>query len=312
MIITLHRLLKRIPSTFSCNLGLYTTKETLEQFIVSALRSNLEFVSIENYIINKNKNNEMICLTFDDGYIDTYTEALPFLEKLNIPFTIYVTTNYLNNFVPWWFSLEDYVYENYREKTHKADKIKCDNHIIEQEFLNKIYLQKRFEIMKGKFDISILKKYESKVNSRLGKRLFINKEELITLNKSKLVTIGSHTLSHPRLSKCNLKESEEEIYNSKLILENILKKEIKHFAYPYGGTKDFRKKDVNIIRKSNYSSAVTTIANSFSDKNKDKIFMLNRYPLSESSNLNIKFKDKKQSLKVKFKNLLTTIYKNYF
>ena len=38
--------------------------------------------------------NKLIALTFDDGYLDNLENALPVLEKYNIPATIYITTGF--------------------------------------------------------------------------------------------------------------------------------------------------------------------------------------------------------------------------
>jgi peptidoglycan/xylan/chitin deacetylase (PgdA/CDA1 family) len=40
--------------------------------------------------------NKSIAVTFDDGYQDNYFNALPLLEKSNIPATIFVTTRHID------------------------------------------------------------------------------------------------------------------------------------------------------------------------------------------------------------------------
>lgn len=45
-----------------------------------------------------------ITLTFDDGYRDNYTLAYPMLKRLNVPFTVYVTTGFIDNQQEmWWY-----------------------------------------------------------------------------------------------------------------------------------------------------------------------------------------------------------------
>lgn len=55
---------------------------------------------------------------------------------------------------------------------------------------------------------------------------------------SKNHTIGSHTVSHPRLHKLGPKEILFEMMESKKILEDKLKSECRHFALPYGDGDD--------------------------------------------------------------------------
>ena len=52
----------------------------------------------------------MITITFDDGYKDNLLNALPILEKLKIPASIYITTRFLNKEVDiWWYEINDVI-----------------------------------------------------------------------------------------------------------------------------------------------------------------------------------------------------------
>jgi peptidoglycan/xylan/chitin deacetylase (PgdA/CDA1 family) len=58
--------------------------------------------------------------------------------------------------------------------------------------------------------------------------------EMIELQNDGLIEIGAHTMTHPILSRLPISEQEEEIRESKALLENILGKTITGFAYPNG------------------------------------------------------------------------------
>jgi peptidoglycan/xylan/chitin deacetylase (PgdA/CDA1 family) len=77
------------------------------------------------------------------------------------------------------------------------------------------------------------------------------------------VEIGSHTLSHARLSELNSHELRGEIFDSKKQLEDILGCEIRSFAYPYGGRKDLGGKAGEMIKNAGYSNATTSIFGRF-------------------------------------------------
>ena len=62
---------------------------------------------------------------------------------------------------------------------------------------------------------------------------FLSSSQLEILSKDPLCTIGAHTMSHPTLSKKSV-NLDVEIRDCKKRIEAIIKKEIRHFAYPFG------------------------------------------------------------------------------
>ena len=72
------------------------------------------------------------------------------------------------------------------------------------------------------------------VTDYIGRPGFISWAQLQTLLTDGM-KIGSHTRSHPRLTKIrDLEKLWDQIYNSKAILESQLEASIEEFAYPYG------------------------------------------------------------------------------
>lgn len=65
-------------------------------------------------------------------------------------------------------------------------------------------------------------------------------------------SFGSHTLTHPYLTKISFDEMKKEIILSKKILEEKLNTSINFFCYPYG---DFNDKIKEIVRKAGYLGA---------------------------------------------------------
>lgn len=66
---------------------------------------------------------------------------------------------------------------------------------------------------------------------------------------------GSHTLTHPHLTKIPLEKARLEIIESKNILEKRLKQKIETFCYPYG---DYDKTIVELVKDAGYRGAVVT------------------------------------------------------
>lgn len=68
----------------------------------------------------------------------------------------------------------------------------------------------------------------------IGRRGYVNKEQLWQMAKSPYVAIGAHTRSHVRLSQLSEKEQIAEIRGGKEDLEDLLGRAVTSFAYPYG------------------------------------------------------------------------------
>lgn len=84
----------------------------------------------------------------------------------------------------------------------------------------------------------LLQKYKIKssifiMTGAKGKK-FLTPQQIIDLDKSNLVEIGSHTVYHPHLDKLSQKDQYDELKNSKDTLEKLLGKEIDGICYPFG------------------------------------------------------------------------------
>ena len=73
--------------------------------------------------------------------------------------------------------------------------------------------------------------FGSKLSSSVANNTFLDKSEIIEL--SKIFKITSHGITH-RFLNSHKKESEKEILQSKIILENITNQNIDTFCYPEG------------------------------------------------------------------------------
>lgn len=80
-------------------------------------------------------------------------------------------------------------------------------------------------------------------------------EQIATL-PSPLVTLGSHSRTHPRLSRLAPGEASAEIEGSRADLQELTKREIQSFALPYG---DHNDSTIEICRTAGYEIVFSTI-----------------------------------------------------
>ena len=79
-------------------------------------------------------------------------------------------------------------------------------------------------------------------------------DELLQLEKNSIM-IESHSLSHPSFSNLTPEEHEIELLQSRLILEQHLKRPVQFFAYPYGDSgSDFALSE-SLLKKTGYRAA---------------------------------------------------------
>lgn len=93
-------------------------------------------------------------------------------------------------------------------------------------------------------------------------RPLVNWNEIEVMKKNG-ITIGSHTMSHPRLSLLESKDARREIEDSKKLLEDSLGVPINHFAYPYG---DMNESIVSMVREAGYKTACSVVSGFNSEK----------------------------------------------
>lgn len=81
---------------------LEVTPDWLEQKVIEYKQKGYAFISLDD--LSPHTTKRFVCVTLDDGYHDNYTLAYPLLKRLGVPFTVYVTTGYIDNHQEmWWY-----------------------------------------------------------------------------------------------------------------------------------------------------------------------------------------------------------------
>ncbi len=105
---------------------------------------------------------------------------------------------------------------------------------------------------------------------------FLSWKDCQKIASEQIFNIGSHSINHKLISELSTNECISEVMNSKKIIENKLNVECNHFAPPVG--KYSIKRDLKIIKDSNYKSLSTTIRGKMTSTSND-IFKLKRHHL---------------------------------
>ena len=258
-ILVYHRVVKDEELEEDLELGLTVSCSSFEKHI-KEIKSKYKICSMDEFVQNlKKKTNEfMVAITFDDGYKDNLYQALPILTKHEVPASIYVTTRFLNQEVDiWWYELGE-VIQNKKEINFEYQGKKF-NFLLDnkkQKFLAYQNLMKLFKSLKIEAQNELIEKITNTKKRKNYSDICLNSEEILMLEKNPLITINSHGHNHQNLKILNDEEVKYEITKSLEVLENLIKRKVKHFAYPFGGKDQVSTREYNIIEEMNFDSAV--------------------------------------------------------
>ncbi|CAN5242456.1 polysaccharide deacetylase family protein [soil metagenome] len=266
-ILTFHHVRPALPDAFQPNRGIEITPAFLEEAVTGLRRADVEIVSIDEArerIVAGKSAKRFVVLTFDDGFRDNLEFAWPILKRHGVPFTMYVASSFADGTgVLWWVVLERAVARNDRievdldgaERTFDCSTLqaKCESFSTLYWWLRA--RERQEDIDKVIAEIAFGYGIDT---GKLCRELCMGWDELSTLAADPLVTIGSHTVSHPFLAKLSADAVRAEMAGANRRIAEKLGKEPQHFAYPVGDHGAAGPRDYAIASELGYRTAVTT------------------------------------------------------
>jgi len=163
---------------------------------------------------------QSILITFDDGYADNLTQALPILKKHNIPALFFVTSDFIQHNHHFWWEKHNQL------PTHQYNKAKFSHQ-------------------------------SSRLKPSLPYQP-LTKLQLKRLSSSPLVTLGGHTHTHPQLSLLTPLQQSKQIKKNYHFLSSYSRQPLQFFAYPYGHLTDYNHHSITAVSQL-YDYAFTTM-----------------------------------------------------
>ena len=209
-----------------------------------------------------------LALTFDDGYYDNYTHCLALASELHIPLTIFLIPGYIETGDRFWWLEPDYLVAHAsvsevttdgrmyhlnisKERAALAQVIDSRIRFASSVSERETYLRDMRQLLAVPYAVTL----EEKSN------LPISWAEVEALKKSEWISFGGHTMHHPLLAYLtDPRESEDEVRESRSVLEQHLGSPVRSFAYPVGKLRDIGEQGVRSVQKAGYAWAVTTIS----------------------------------------------------
>jgi peptidoglycan/xylan/chitin deacetylase (PgdA/CDA1 family) len=271
IIFMLHHVTPEPPSPFDPNRILRVTPTFLDSVISQVLAAGFDVVSLDEAHQRLTSQSRILpprvrplaCFTFDDGYKDNQVHAYPVFKRRNLPFTIYVPTDYPGGDGDlWWLALERVVREAPAMVVQMEGQLRtfqCHTTAEKDEAFNDIYWWLRsIPEDRARQVVQDLTGGIAFKSKQLCTDLIMTWDELRQLSADPLVTIGGHTKRHFALAKLSDEAVKDEITGSVARLEAELGRPVRHFSFPYGDETSCGEREYRIAAAAGMATAVTT------------------------------------------------------
>jgi peptidoglycan/xylan/chitin deacetylase (PgdA/CDA1 family)/CelD/BcsL family acetyltransferase involved in cellulose biosynthesis len=220
---------------------------------LSKLLEHLEGQSAEN----------VVAITFDDGYQDNYENAFPVLRRYGLAATIFLTTGSIDTREPLWFEqlalalkktqvefidLEIDIPRRFWART-QTERLESNGRIF--ELLRALPDPERREWL-----ARILQQLSFRDEGERRNKMLV--WDQVRLMKAQELEFGGHTVTHPFISRMSPEQVTWEVSECKRRIEEELQQPVHYFAYPNGREQDFGKWNKELISAAGYRAAVTT------------------------------------------------------
>jgi peptidoglycan/xylan/chitin deacetylase (PgdA/CDA1 family) len=242
-------------------------------------------------ILSEERTRNFVCFTFDDGYADVLTVALPLFRKHTAPLCAYLTTGLIDkSTVLWWPVLEQMILERDHihfleggaEKKLETATLQKKRHAYEK--LSR--LTDRNDIQSHGKLIDLFHRNEFDTTPIL-ENLILNWDQARELAADPLVEIGCHTVTHPALAKLSDCEARRELSDCRDALQKRLGVPVNHLSYPYGTKSECSVREFELARDLGFQTGTTTRRGSVFPMHKNHLTALPRIniPGADSSSL---------------------------
>ncbi|MGH1419844.1 MAG: polysaccharide deacetylase family protein [Hyphomicrobiaceae bacterium] len=266
VIFMLHNVHPEPPRDFEPNRILKVTPDFLETVVRQVIDEGFDLLSLDDIderLKDPNDKKPFACFTFDDGYRDNRDFAYPIMKRFNVPFTVYVPSEFPDGKGNlWWFNLEEVIANTSEVSVQMQNTLTTfpTTTVAEKEHaFGKIYWWLRtLPECRARAVVDDLATSVGIDPYQKGRDLIMNWDELREFAKDPLVTIGAHTRNHFALAKLPRDKAYVEMSESISRLEAKLGLQVRHFSYPYGCRQSAGAREFEIAKELGMQTAVTT------------------------------------------------------
>jgi peptidoglycan/xylan/chitin deacetylase (PgdA/CDA1 family) len=259
---------------------------TLEWVLRRLRRQKLDIVPLDEVVerLNAPVPKPFAAFTFDDGFADNLTLALPIMEKYAAPFTVFVPTGMIvRNIDAWWFGIAEWIRRHDRIELPELGRFACADAAGKQRTYSAIEqaIHQNFDLLPA---VRAALAADGIAIAPLVDREALSDTQLRTLARHPLVTIGGHTTTHLNLARAPAATATTEMANNRKFLQEIADQPVWHNAYPFGHAGACGAREADISRAVGFRTAVTTRPGAIFPQHRDHLHALPRICLTRDEN----------------------------
>lgn len=207
-------------------------------------------------------NRPVVAITFDDGYVGTYTEAFPILHRLGIPATTYLTAHCIETGTLAWYDriflalqvFDGNTFSIEIEKTYRYELTSPVSRVIAASNINS-----RIRTLPDAHRADICREIEKRVPlpEAPQRDRMLNWQQVREMQAGGH-SFGCHTMTHPAVSRIDSSQYNYELGQSRELIEQRIGRPAPDFCFPFGFDADCG--DVpNLLPQFGYRTSATMI-----------------------------------------------------
>lgn len=208
---------------------------------------------------------DAVALTFDDGYKDNFTNAFPILRQFGLKATFFITTRVLSGRALFYDEIQAALNKSKINSIHiavdgRTESFRLGNRAAIDEAAKRIVFLCRKKSLKVIATViaSVQIQCAGAAESPVCNAMYLNGDEIAEMCTQGM-EIGAHTVNHLCLAAIEAKSQQQEIFQSKALLETVTGDAVQTFSYPFGKPSDFNQETIELLRTMDFLCAVTTI-----------------------------------------------------
>jgi peptidoglycan/xylan/chitin deacetylase (PgdA/CDA1 family) len=265
-IFMLHHVRPGRAGDFQPNRHLEVTPDFLRAMLAHLRARAIDIITMDEVhrrLIERSFSRRFACFTLDDGYRDNRDYAFPVLRAFDAPCALFVASDFAEGSGQlWWIALEMAIAKaSMIEVMIGGAPLRFETVTVSAKLAA---FDRLHDWLRGLPEQDMRREVHALClrcgvdDAAICRDLCMSWDELKSLARDPLVTIGAHSISHCNLARQSEAAASKELTLSRSRIENMLQRPVVHLAYPFGDKRSAGSREFALARAAGYQTAVTT------------------------------------------------------